>query len=62
MVKLKLKKIKTTKIRLLEDELGKYIPYCNYNSHPGIPLDERKCERRNCEHYYRFRSYDKFLK
>lgn len=53
----KINKEKVQKIRVLEDLAGKYIPYCNYHVHPGIPHDERICERRQCQYYFKFRPY-----
>lgn len=54
----KIRNDRTIKIRVLEDKLSKYIPYCQFAGHPGIPYDERKCERRECVHYYKFRMYN----
>lgn len=56
----KLKKDKTIRIRILEDTLSKYIPYCNYGGHPGVPYDNRKCENVNCRYYSKFRMYEKW--
>ena len=36
---------------VLEDEQGKYIPYCDFNYHMGIILDESVCKERDCQHY-----------
>ena len=34
-----------------KDEYGKYIPYCDFNHHCGIVLDEDVCEARQCSNY-----------
>ena len=33
------------------DGNGKYIPYCDFNYHMGIILDESVCKERDCQHY-----------
>lgn len=48
------KKSKThvLKVRpVYEKELGKYIPYCLYGWHQGIPKNYELCEERKCTHY-----------
>jgi len=40
---------------VLEDEQGKYIPYCDYRWHKGIIKDISVCETRECRHYHKYR-------
>lgn len=49
-------KHKIIPIKLLEDELGAYIPYCSYKNHRGIALKYRLCEKRDCRHYLKYRA------
>jgi len=49
-------KHKTRPIKLLEDEFGTYIPICEYKRHPGIAIQWRRCERKGCKHYRKYRA------
>jgi len=42
-------------INSLYDKQGTYIPYCDFNCHPGIihTYYAHTCMRRNCNHYKR---------
>ena len=40
---------------VLEDERGKYIPYCKFKYHTGIIKDISVCESRKCRHYQKYR-------
>ena len=40
---------------VLEDEYGKYIPYCNFKYHTGIVKDINVRESRKCRHYQKYR-------
>ena len=44
---------------ILEDELGKYIPYCSFKYHKGIVKDISVCETRECRHYQKYRLQNK---
>lgn len=44
---------KVKKFRPLRDEIGFYVPFCNYYFHQGISMTPKICERRNCEYYTR---------
>jgi len=48
---------KVLKFIPLRDTHGDYIPFCSYIQHPGIVYNgqHKKCERRGCYHYMRFR-------
>ncbi len=37
-----------TRVSLLEDESGKFLPFCDFDRHRGVLYPEayRKCERR----------------
>ena len=37
----------------LRDDMGRYIPYCDFGPHQGISLRPSVCEQRACEHYRR---------
>lgn len=54
----KSKNKKVIQIRLREDSKGFYFPYCSYPPHEGILFngEYKRCERRNCPYYFRFRS------
>jgi hypothetical protein len=36
-----------------DGEIGKFVPYCNFKYHQGIPRGDtyKKCEERKCHHY-----------
>lgn len=38
------------------DEIGKYICYCNYSAHRGYIKENfyKTCEKRQCSHYLKF--------
>lgn len=42
-------------MRPVSDGVGKYIPYCQYERHPGVIIHNkhRRCEKRECNHYLR---------
>lgn len=40
---------------VLEDEFGKYIPFCSFEHHRGIIKDVYVCEKRDCNHYQKYR-------
>jgi hypothetical protein len=44
---------KVFKVKPIKDERGRYIPFCNYSWHQGIPSDNERCEVSNCKHYQR---------
>jgi len=39
----------------VENGIGKFIPYCNYQHHKGVVIHNnyKLCERRKCTHYLR---------
>ncbi len=49
------KVLKISPMLILEDDQGKYIPYCNYQWHKGIVRDINVCETRKCRHYQKYR-------
>jgi len=40
-------------IKPMKNETGRFIPYCDFHMHRGIPTDWYVCERLNCTHYKR---------
>lgn len=36
-----------------KDNNGRYIPYCSFGFHMGIPTQPYECETRKCTHYRR---------
>lgn len=42
------------------DEIGQYIPYCDFGYHRGLVIDEEVCKQRHCKNYYRLyiKKYD----
>ena len=38
-----------------EGEIGRYIPFCDYDRHRGIIIHNkhRRCEKRECNHYHK---------
>jgi hypothetical protein len=41
-----------------DEDNQKYIPYCSFHVHMGIPYRPLDCIRKHCHHYQRF-YYDK---
>jgi hypothetical protein len=39
------------KIEPLLDNREEFIPYCNYERHRGVIIDNTKCEKYDCPHY-----------
>ena len=39
--------------RPFKDENGRFIPYCDFGYHQGIPRNYKVCEKRGCSHYKR---------
>lgn len=37
----------------LEDEKGRYVPFCDYHCHYGKVLDINVCNIRKCFHYHK---------
>lgn len=35
----------------LRDDLGRFVPYCDYGWHLGIPRNPQRCESLGCRHY-----------
>ena len=33
------------------DRNRKFIPFCKFHFHPGVPKNYRQCEDRRCNHY-----------
>ncbi len=46
-------KPKVTKYRPLRDELGRYVPFCDFGFHQGLIRTPEICEERNCTHFHR---------
>ncbi len=56
---------KVIKGKCLEDNIGRYLGYCNNPRHIGVVRysQYRICEKRECKHYERFRpEIDSILK
>jgi hypothetical protein len=53
------KKIRHLNIGVLEDVVGKFIPYCDFRFHRGIIVgDYQSCENKQCAHYQKYRLQD----
>lgn len=47
----KIESTKTLRFRPVRDELGEYIPYCNFAYHRGIAISYDICLERKCKYY-----------
>jgi len=34
-----------------QDAEGRYVPFCDFHKHQGIPRKPEVCEQRQCHHY-----------
>ena len=59
----KYKKRKLEKVMEFEpilDIQGRFIPFCIYEPHRGIPKSYKNCEQRKCRHYRKLYLYRSF--
>lgn len=49
------RKTKIKRTEPLYDDLGRYLPYCDFSWHRGVPRAPEICVERGCKHYHKLR-------
>jgi hypothetical protein len=52
--KLRERKMRVKRYFPFEDKQGRFVAYCDFRIHRGMPLTPQVCERRHCEYYHKF--------
>jgi len=51
--RLESKVLKFPKGTILKDDIGRYIPYCDFGYHQGLVKRPDVCEQRGCKYYHK---------